>query len=175
MEPLNGILLTAIEDRILIEMKTRTSWREKMDNPDLPKIVSIPPKMQKRFGTGTLLIPSPREVDALIRTVSKGSLVTVSRMRELLAGKYSATATCPLTTGIFVRIAAEAAEEEAGAGKARITPYWRVVKDDGSLNPKFPGGVERRAERLRAEGHRILPARGKQPPRVAEVAGAARA
>src|SRR5258707_831741 len=136
--------------RILSQMKTRTSWREKMDNPGLPKIVSIPPKMQKRFGTGTMLIPSPRDVDALIRTVSKGSLVTVSKMREFLAGKYSADVACPLTTGIFVRIAAEAAEEEARAGKAGVTPYWRVVKDDGSLNPKFPGGAERQAERLRA-------------------------
>jgi hypothetical protein len=53
-----------------------------------------------------------------------------------------------------------------------ITPYWWVVKDDGSLNPKFPGGAERQGERLRAEGHRILPAKGKRPPRVAEVARA---
>jgi hypothetical protein len=156
-------------------MNTRTSWREKMDNPDLPKVVPIPPKMQKRYGTGTMLIPSPREVDALIRKVSKGSLATVSKMREFLAGKYTASVTCPLTTGIFVRIAAEAAEQEARSGKAKITPYWRVVKDDGSLNPKFPGGTERQAARLRAEGHRILPARGKQPPRVADVARAARA
>ena len=144
-----------------------------MDNPDLPKTVSIPQRMQKQYGIGTMLIPSPREVDALIRTISKGSLVTVSKMREFLAGKHAANVTCPLTTGIFVRIAAEAAEEDARAGKVRITPYWRVVKDDGSLNPKFPGGVERQAERLRAEGHRILPARGKQPPRVAEVASQA--
>jgi hypothetical protein len=146
-----------------------------MDNPDLPKVVPIPPRMQKRFGNGTMLIPSPREVDALIRTVSKGRIVTVSKMREFLAGKYAASVTCPLTTGIFVRIAAEAAEEEARAGKVRITPYWRVVKDDGSLNPKFPGGAERQAERLRAEGHRILPAKGKQPPRVAELTLSARA
>ncbi len=147
-------------------MNTRTTWQAKMNNPNLPKVVPIPPKMRKRFGTGAMLIPSPREVDALIRTVPKGSVVTVSKMREILAGKQQADVTCPLTTGIFVRIAAEAAEEQSRAGKVRITPYWRVVKDDGSLNPKFPGGAERQAERLRAEGHRILPARGKQPPRV---------
>jgi 6-O-methylguanine DNA methyltransferase, DNA binding domain len=153
-------------------MNTRKSWREKMDTPNLPKVAPVPPKMQKRFGTGTMLIPSPRQVDALIRTVSEGSVVTVSKMREFLAGKNAADVTCPLATGIFVRIAAEAAEEEAEAGGTGITPYWRVVKDDGSLNPKFPGGVERQAERLRAEGHRILPARGKQPPRVAGMARA---
>jgi hypothetical protein len=126
-----------------------------MDNPKLPKVVAIPPRMQKRFGTGAMLIPSPGDVDAFIKTVRAGSVTTVSQIREFLAGKYSADVTCPMTTGIFVRIAAEAAEEEARAGKTKITPYWRVLKDDGSLNPKFPGGVERQAERLRAEGHKI--------------------
>ena len=72
----------------------------------------------------------------------------------------------PLVTGIFVRIAAEAAEEDAAAGKTEITPYWRVVKEDGSLNPKFPGGVQRQQEHLREEGHRIIPGSGKRPPRV---------
>jgi hypothetical protein len=147
-------------------MKTRKSWREKMDNPNLPKVVDIPPRMQQRFGTGTMLVPSPNEVEAFIRTVRKGSVTTVSQIREFLAGKHSANVTCPLTTGIFVRIAAEAAEEEASAGKAKITPYWRVLKDDGSLNPKFPGGVRRQVERLREEGHRIVPGAGKRPPRV---------
>lgn len=147
-------------------MKTRKSWREKLDNPKLPKVVAIPPRMQKRFGTGTILVPHPREVDDFIRTVRKGSVTTTSRIREFLAAKHLADITCPLTTGIFVRIAAEAAEEDARDGKSRVTPYWRVVKDDGSLNPKFPGGVAQQAKRLRAEGHRVLPGAGKRPPRV---------
>jgi hypothetical protein len=148
-------------------MKTRKSWRQKMDNPNLPKLVAIPPSMRKRLGTGTMLVPSPADVDAFIRTVRKGSVITVSQIRKFLAGKYLADVTCPLTTGIFLRIAAEAAEEDLSNGIVKITPYWRVVKDDGSLNPKFPGGVEAQAKRLRAEGRRILPGTGKRPPRVA--------
>jgi alkylated DNA nucleotide flippase Atl1 len=147
-------------------MKTRKSWREKMDNPSLPKLVRIPPAMRDRFGKGMMLVPSPREVEAFIQTVPEGTVSTVSKIREFLAGKHSASVTCPLTTGIFVRIAAEAAEEDSRAGKEEITPYWRVVKDDGSLNPKLPGGTSRQAKRLRAEGHRILPAKGKRPPHV---------
>jgi 6-O-methylguanine DNA methyltransferase, DNA binding domain len=150
-------------------MKTRRSWREKMDNPNLPKVVDIPPLWQKRWGNGSMLIPSPRQVEALMRAVPKGRLITVTGIRETLAAEHMAAVACPLTTGIFVRIAAEAAEEDARAGKTRITPYWRVVKEDGSLNPKFPGGVRRQAERLRAEGHHILPAKGKRPPRVAPL------
>ncbi len=147
-------------------MKTRKSWRAKLDNPNLPKVVAIPPKMQRRLGTGTMVLPTPREVDALIRRVRKGSVTTVSQLRRTLARKYAADVACPLVTGIFVRIAAEAAEEDAAAGKTRITPYWRVLKDDGSLNPGFPGGVERQEERLRDEGHRILRGVLNRPPRV---------
>ena len=136
-------------------MKTRTSWREKLERVQEPKVVPIPPKMQKRFGTGRMLIPRPLDVDALIREVPKGKLVTQSRIRERLARACGADVACPITTGIFVRIAAEAAEEDSRAGKKRITPYWRVVRDDGRLIEKFPGGVEAQASRLRLEGHRM--------------------
>lgn len=139
-------------------MKTRKSWREKMDNPNLPKVVEIPPRMRKGHGSGSMVIPSPRDVEAMIRAVRKGSVTTIGRLRRDLAEKYSADIACPMVTGMFVRLASEAAEEEAAEGKVRITPYWRVVKDDSSLNPKFPGGVERQAERLRAEGHRVTSA-----------------
>ena len=152
-------------------MRTRRSWQEKMDNPNLPKVVDIPPAWQKRSGPGSLLVPSPRQVEALIRTVKKGRLITVTQIRERLAAQHLTDMTCPLTTGIFVRIAAEAAEESARAGATRITPYWRVVKEDGSLNPKFPGGVQSQVEKLRAEGHRIVAGKGKRPPRVAGFAG----
>src|SRR5215472_6592468 len=123
-------------------MRTQKSWRTKMENPNLPRVVEIPPRMQKRMGTGTMVLPSPGDVEATMRGIRKGQVAPVSRIREHLAGKYATDIACPLLTGIFVRIAAEAAEEDAQAGKSRITPYWRVVKDDGSLNPKFPGGVE---------------------------------
>jgi hypothetical protein len=136
-------------------MYTRKSWREKMENPNLPKVVKVSGAMQKRFGGGTVLVPHPRDVEAVIRTVRRGRLITVGQIREYLAGKFQTESTCPLTTGIFIRLTAEAAEEEARAGKEKITPYWRVIKDDGSLNPKFPGGLEAQEERLRDEGQAI--------------------
>jgi hypothetical protein len=113
-----------------------------------------------------MFIAKPLEVDALIRLTKKGMLITVAEIRAKLARDHNADTTCPLTTGIFVRIAAETAEEDLQNGKKRITPYWRVVKDDGSLNEKFPGGVKAQSRRLKEEGHSITPAKGKQPPKV---------
>jgi alkylated DNA nucleotide flippase Atl1 len=133
------------------KFKGRIPWREKLEKPQQPKIVKIPPSMA-RFGKGTMLIPTPKLVDDLLREVPKGKLVTVGEIRKRLANDFAVDVTCPLTTGIFVRIVAEAAEENRANGRQRITPYWRVVKDDGGLNPKFPGGEQLQARYLRGEG-----------------------
>lgn len=119
-------------------------------------------------GRGLMLIPVPLDLDVLIRRVPSGRLVTVDALRDRLAREHGADFTCPLVTGIFLRIVAEAAEEEVAQGKdrAQVTPWWRVVKRDGALNPKFPGGTARQAELLVAEGHTLAPSRGKSPPRV---------
>jgi len=92
------------------KLKSRKSWREKLENPleGLPKVVNGPAKWKRGL----------------------------------------------------------AAEEDHQNGKKRITPYWRVVKNDGSLNPKFPGGVKEQAARLKEEGHKIISGKGKKPPKV---------
>ena len=146
------------------KFSSRTRWREKLEKPQQPKVVQIPPKMS-RFGKGTMLIPTPMLVDELIRKVPKGKLITGSELRRKLASDFATHVTCPLTTGIFLRIAAETAEEDRAAGKRRLTPYWRVIKDDGGLNPKYPGGVDSQARNLRAEGF-TLNRNGKKPPTV---------
>jgi hypothetical protein len=147
-------------------MKTRKSWREKLENPpgDLPKIVEGPPEWEKRFGGRRVLIATPLLVDELIRKIQRGKLITMKQIRERLAEDFKAESTCPLATGIFLRIIAEAAEEDLREGKESITPYWRVIKTDGGLNPKYPGGVELQAARLKKEGHVIE--QGKKPPKV---------
>jgi hypothetical protein len=141
-------------------MKGRKTWREKLETEQEPRVVD------DSRGRGRMLIPKPLDVDALMRKIEKGKLATVEQIRERLAKDFGADFSCPMTTGIFLRIAAETAEEDLSKGEKQITPYWRVVKADGSLNPKFPGGVEAQAARLREEGHSIEPGKGKKPPRV---------
>ncbi len=150
-------------------MKSRTTWRSKLEKE--AEIVDVPPRWQQRYGRGKMLIPRPLDVDALIRKVPAGKLVTVGQIREKLAQECHVEVTCPLTTGIFVRIVAEAAEETLREGSAQeeVTPYWRVVKEDGSLNEKFPGGVEKQASWLQKEGHIIERPGARKRPRVSEV------
>ena len=146
----------------------RKSGREKLENPpvELPKVVSVPARFQKQMGGKRVLIPAPLMVDELVRKVRKGKLVTVGHLRGHLAKRYKADSTCPMTMGIFLGIVAQAAEEDLQEGKKRIAPYWRVIKIDGSLNAKFPGGVEAQSLRLESEGHSILSGKGKKSPKV---------
>jgi len=113
-------------------------------------------KWAQRYGAGKMLIPTPMMVDEVIRSVRRGKLITTGAIRKILAEKMGADVTCPMCTGIFVRISAETAEEDRAAGKARVTPYWRVVTDKGELNEKFPGGAAGAAKKLREEGHRVV-------------------
>ena len=123
-------------------MKTKKSWAEKLaTNKDLPK---------------TMVIPAPREVDALMQQVPRGRLVTINELRAALAAKHKVNIACPLTTGIFSWIAAHAAAEAEAEGAKRVTPFWRTLKTGGEINPKYPGGAEGVAKRLRAEGHKIV-------------------
>jgi alkylated DNA nucleotide flippase Atl1 len=135
----------------------KKTWREKLaDSKDLPKVGQIMGKMTRRWGTGTMVVPAPREVDEVMRKVPKGKLVTINEIRVYLAKKHRATIGCPITTGIFAWIAAHAAEEAASVGTKRITPYWRTLKSGGELNPNYPGGIANLKSRLEAEGHRVL-------------------
>ncbi|OHB68703.1 MAG: hypothetical protein A2Y77_17065 [Planctomycetes bacterium RBG_13_62_9] len=150
--------------------RARKTWHEKLENPveGLPKVVDVPDKWMKMMGGRRVLVPTPMMVHDLVQIVPERKLITVGQIRQQLAQPFQADSTCPLTTGIFLRIISEAAEEDRQAGKKRITPYWRVVKDDGSLNPKFPGGVLSHAEKLREEGHAVTAGKGKKPPRVVD-------
>ena len=138
-------------------MPKRKSWSEKLrDRKDLPKVEKITDKMSKRWGPGTVVISAPMEVNEMMRRVPEGKLVTINEIRAALAKKHEATIGCPMTTGIFAWIAANAAEEQRQKGEKDITPYWRTLKTGGVINPKYPGGVEAQKTLLEKEGHEVV-------------------
>lgn len=149
-------------------LHSRIPWRVKMEKPDKPRIVQTPPKWEKQQGKGTMLIATPRLVENIMKQVRKGKLLTIKQIRERLSKDFGTTTACPLCTGIFVRIVSEAASEDLADGKTRVAPFWRLVREDGRLMEKFPGGPSIQARMLREEGHRIIPAKGNGPARVKE-------
>jgi len=138
-------------------MMKKKTWTEKLhESKDLPKVEKITDKMSKRWGTGTVVIPAPLEVDEIMKQVPEEKVITINEIRCILAKKHGATIGCPITTGIFAWISANAAEEQKQKGEKNITPYWRTLKTDGEINDKYPGGVEAQKRLLEREGHRAI-------------------
>ncbi len=143
----------------------RKSWQEKLiDKDNLPKILKLKKnfpcynavhKMGAQVGDAVILV-NPSEVVCLMKQVPKGKLITLVEICKILAKKHGVDACCSLTTGIFVMIAANAAEEAAYLGKPLPIPYWRTLKADGSLNERYPGGAVVQKKLLEAEGFTIL-------------------
>ena len=51
------------------------------DNKGLPKVGKVEGKMTTKWGTGTMVIPAPIEVDEIMRTVPKGKITTIHEIR----------------------------------------------------------------------------------------------
>ncbi len=75
-------------------------------------------------------------------------------MRNDLAIEYQADKTCPVTSGIFLRIVSEAAYEELKSGKKidTVTPFWRIVDPKSKLAGKLECGIEFIKEQRDKEG-----------------------
>jgi alkylated DNA nucleotide flippase Atl1 len=143
----------------------KTAIEQRDDHP--PPRVDVLAEAKGNYPAGRMVISSPREIEAIVRRIPIGRVTTLSALRSNLAKSHRADFACPLTTGIFARIVAEAAEEERALGRTAIAPYWRLVRDDGAMIDKFPGGVVAQARVLATEGVTVLHV-GKVP-RVTEV------
>ena len=91
-----------------------------------------------------MLIATPALLDAYVRAIPAGQTVTAKAMRAELADRHQAEHACPATTGIFLRIVAEAAWERHLAGEplTTITPFWRIIDPDSALARKLACGAE---------------------------------
>jgi len=73
-------------------MKTKKSWKEKLfDSKDMPKVKVIRAEQEKRLGKGTIIIPSPLDVDAIMKTVPRGRIITINGIRKQPANDHNAT------------------------------------------------------------------------------------
>ena len=132
----------------------RKTWTEKLNIDRKPVIEKADKDFAGVKAGQMMLIPTPKIVDAYIRQIPKGREVDSNTIRKDLAAEYHAEVTCPLTTGIFIRIAAEAAYEELEKGKPlnKITPFWRVISEKSPAAKKLTFGTKFLIEQRKKEG-----------------------
>lgn len=128
---------------------------EKLRAPMDVRIVNELPAGAQHWGPpgASMVISTPQEIESFVAQIPKGKLATLESLRHVIADRHGTTITCPVTTGLFLNIVARAAEEQLMMGAKRVTPWWRVIRNDGTLNEKFPGGIEEHEKRLAEEGH----------------------
>lgn len=122
------------------------------DSKDMPKYQTITDeKSIAKYGGDRMYFAPPMDYDKVMKRIPFGKVTTVGEIREYFAKLSGADFTEPITAGIFVSIAAWASFQR----DSDETPYWRTLKANGELNPKYPGGAEAQKEKLEAEGHTI--------------------
>ena len=131
---------------------------EQMQTARQPKRVDTLPEGARHWGPpgASMIVSTPREVDSILRQVPPGRLTTLDDNRQCLARRHGTTIACPVSTAIFIGIAARAALEMREQGVEAVTPFWRALRSDGALNPKYPGGIRLQQAMLEAEGHSIV-------------------
>jgi len=123
-------------------MATKKTWTEKFSEKRVPIVKKIDFPFAGIPAGSTMLIATPEIINAYIRNIPRGKSVTVETMRKDLAIEYGAEYTCPVTTGIFTRIVAEASLEKTSRTKSTrgSTPFWRVVDPKSILANKLSCG-----------------------------------
>lgn len=123
------------------------------DSKDMPKFQIITDqKSIEKYGGNKMYFAPPIDYDTIMKQIPYGKVITIGNIREYFATENGADFTEPITAGIFISIAAWASHQRT----EDPTPYWRTLKANGELNPKYPGGIGAQREKLEAEGHTII-------------------
>ena len=122
----------------------RRSWHDKMKTGDTYEVKTVDKAFADIPEGAVMLIATPQIVDAYIRNIPEGMHTSLPQMRKDLAATYNAQYCCPITSGIFLRIVAEAAYEEYLQGKPveDITPFWRMIDSKAPVAKKLTFGTD---------------------------------
>ena len=128
-------------------------WISKRENCKTHQIKRISKKIADMPLGSLMLIANTKILDQYIKNIPNGEFRSTKQIRRDLAKQFECDVTCPLTTGIFIRIISEAAYQEYknSNGLSSITPFWRVVNKESKLAHKLTCGIPFIAERQKNE------------------------
>ncbi|MCE2740791.1 MAG: hypothetical protein LW669_04820 [Sphingobacteriales bacterium] len=125
-------------------MANRKSWIEKLNDKKEPQLKRIEIQFADMPAGSNMFIATPQLIDEYVKQIGFGRRIDIKTLRKDLALAHHADYTCPVTTGIFLRIVAEANYEKLQLGKEidEISPFWRVITPNSPLAKKLTFGQE---------------------------------
>jgi ABC-type uncharacterized transport system ATPase subunit len=134
-------------------MAIKKSWLDKLNEHKEPKIKRIDIDFADIPSGSNMFIATPKIIDQYIQEIGFGKRVDAKTLRKDLAIEHNADYTCPVTTGIFLRIVAEANYEKLQQGKSieEITAFWRVIEPNSALSKKLTFGQDFLLQQIKKE------------------------
>jgi hypothetical protein len=122
--------------------KKPTDWRKRFKAAKGPHVVMLHTDFAGVKAGNAMLISSPGEIANYVARIPHGETRTIERLRNELARKAGATAMCPVTTAIYLRVVAEVALQDLAEGRRldEVVPFWRVVLPDSKVAGKLSCG-----------------------------------
>jgi len=93
------------------------------------KIVPIPTKMEKFYGSGSMLHPELDQIKDTIAKIPKGKVASIDTLGSFLAKEYGTDVTCPMRLGNGIK---KLSKESLDREQAEV-PFWRVIKKDKKM------------------------------------------
>lgn len=114
-------------------------WQERFNKEKKEKIKKLTFNFADIKKGQKMLVSSPKSISKYIKKIPSGKKRTVIQMRDALAKKAKADKTCPVSTGIFLRIAIEASLEEQKKEKLKKPnlPFWRIIDENTPILKKL--------------------------------------
>ena len=134
-------------------MAIKKSWLDKLNENKEPKIKRIEIDFADIPSGSMMFIATPKLIDEYIQEIGVGKRINIKTLRKDLAIAHNADYTCPVTTGIFLRVVAEANYEKLQQVKRleEITPFWRVIEPNSPLAKKLTFGQDFLLEQIEKE------------------------
>lgn len=131
--------------------KRPKTWQEKLNTLKKPVRKPVPSDMAGMKKGEMMLIPTPQIIQEFVRAIPEGASLTTVEMRKALAKNHNSEVTCPITTGIHLRIITEAVFEahEEGVPLEASTPVWRVLDKKAPLLKKLSENQRTAIARMR--------------------------
>lgn len=142
-----------------MKSKTKTDWEARFACEKPLQVKTIDKAFAGIPAGATMLIVTPKMVDAVIRNVPMGSVVDQSDIRRVLAKDHKADYACPVTTGIALRVVSERAylRSQCELNQEDVTPFWRAVDPGSDLAEKLACGrsyiVQKRNEEIAVQAY----------------------
>ena len=113
------------------------SWEAKFFSKKNFEIKTIQKDFWGHVAGSKMLIPTPFMIQEYINHIESGTISDVEIMRNDLAIEHGAAFTCPMTTGIFLRIVAEYNYENLSQKGTEICPFWRIIDPNSKLSDRL--------------------------------------